>query len=165
MNITPSIADTGTGKRLANRAMTGPVRYKANEVGREMVRLANKKMAGEFDLNRPGGRRRYPSTRRARNALDYQVDARGEEVEVRYRVLGGEQVKLRILGLNYGIPSHEIVPSGAWELSRSALPEFLVWPHRDGGIVKAKRVQHPGQRRKPMFLEEARDEAVARIVR
>lgn len=124
-----------------------------------MVQSANKKMAANFDMNRSGERRRHPGTRRAKNALDYQIVGSELPLELRYRVNGGDLVRDRIIMLNWGTRGHEIVPSG----NAGGSGVILAWPE-DGVMVKTKRVWHPGSRKAVGFLEEALVEAAQRVL-
>ena len=154
---------TGAGRNIGRRQIDAIARRKANEAGREMVRVANDRMASDFNLDRPHDRRRHPGSGRAKNALDYQVDKTTTPITIRFRVKGGDDVLARIIFMNYGTVDHDIWPSGKWPLSRSALPEFLVWPSKDGSkLVKMPAVWHPGQDGKD-FLQDGRDVAVQMI--
>lgn len=171
VQVRATLANPGAAKRAIDRSLGAIVRHRAEDAGREMVRLANAKMANLFDLNRPGSRRRYPGTTRAANALDYRVEGHELPIRVQYRVLGGEQVRLRILGLNYGTPPHDIRPSGTWSLrgqtptpvrsrQRQGRPK-IAW--LDGEWTVVDDVSHPGTGA-THFLEEARDEAAAKYL-
>lgn len=155
----------------AKRAATPRIRRATDETGKKMVEIANRLMAGEFDLDRPYERRRYPGSRRASNALDYTVTEEADgTLDLRYRVLGGPEVFKRILGMNFGTgDGHEIRPSGRWELKgrssssvqrtrfggarRKSKQNVLAWTGEDGQVV-TEEVWHPGTRATG-FLQEA----------
>jgi hypothetical protein len=84
-------------------------------IGKDMVAGANAAMT--FNKDRPYERRRSPGSVRSANALDFVVMREGPRQSVLYRVKGGQEVFLRIIGLNFGVPAHQIEPSGNWELT------------------------------------------------
>lgn len=174
MRVQVRVASPGTAKRIAQRRLADESRHVMEDMGREMVKIANQKMAQLFDLNRPSTRRRHPGTVRAKNALDYQVDGSGPGGfgVLRYRVRGGDDVVGRIIFMNWGTGEHEISPSGAWE-GRGLTPfpprarprggTKLGWFDGEWTVINGS-VIHPGQRA-THFLEEAAEEAVAKIAR
>lgn len=177
----------GVARGSLSRELARTVGPIADQIGRDMVDEANTLMETKYDLNRPFNRRRSPGTRRAATALDYQVEGGRElPVIVSYRVLGGEEVFLRILGLNYGVGAHTISPSGAWPLGGGARrtaagpgtirrnPRFLVvgrlaWPDAllPGGwrVVNGSVQWTPGANAGGgRFLEEAAQYAANRAI-
>jgi hypothetical protein len=166
--ISGSVADPGTLQRTVKLRANSIIRNRLEQVGKEMVANANALMAGDFDLNRPYDRRRHPGSRRASTALDYAISGNEDRLVLGFRVLGGDEVFKRILGMNFGTGGgHEIYPSGAWPLKRSTRA-VLAWPGPDG-VYRPREgsVWHPGTAGTG-FLEEARDVAAdalkARIV-
>lgn len=160
--------------RFAVKRAVGPVvRRRVEQAGKEMVRVANSLMAADFDLNRPYERRRHPGSRRASTALDYSITSdSSERLILRFRVLGGDEVFMRIMGMNYGVPAHTISPSGAWSLrgvslatrstsSRSGTGSsgnFLAWPENGGWrVVRGSVYWRPtgAASQGTHFLEEA----------
>jgi hypothetical protein len=172
--------DAGAVRNSAIRAAGPIVRRELERTGEEMVKDANRSMETRFDLNRPYERRRHPGSRRAKDALDFEITGGGERFVLGFRVLGGDDVFSRILWLNFGTSPHEIRPSGRWQLRGARLAVrgnptrrqaaagggsggWLYFPVPEGGPYKrATRVQHPGQRGTG-FLEEARDRAARRL--
>lgn len=181
MRVQATVVDAGTARSGLSRALARIVGDRLDLIGKDMVQLAEAKMAARYNLNRPYERRRHPGSRRAAGALDYRKDGDTVEQTVAFRVNGGEQVRLRILGLNYGTPAHTIAPSGAWELKglnprninrarRRGAPDdagnftgiaFPFGNNPAGYFITEGSVQHPGTAAGG-FLQEARDEAVAR---
>lgn len=171
-------------KAKIGRAADPAVKAGLMNAGKEMVNVANSLMAAEFNLNRPFERRRHPGSRRAATALDFTVTGSAGDYQLGFRVLGGEEVFKRILGMNYGIPAHQIVPSGAWSLKgmrppsgRSSIARLrmgggvrgganqplLAWVDGDTGEdVVTTEVWWYSKTPPPGFLEEARDAIVAR---
>ena len=146
-----------------------------------MVEDATKLMQGDFNLERPYERRRYPGSRRATTALDFQIQEDGDGAfTLGFRVLGGEEVLKRIIFMNWGTREHEIKPSGAWELTgvrggisvrlgdRSGATGWqggrLAWVDENGAVVIRGSVWHPGQK-STGFLQDARDLAVENLKR
>ncbi len=180
MKVTPNVNSAGVDKDI--RRQLGPImRTHTEGIGKDMVAKANDLMAGRFNLNRDYERRRHPGSRRAATALDYEiVDSDGEST-VDYKVLGGDEVTLRILIMNYGSVDHDIFPNGAWELgglnpkkvSRSSSArnkieggsagDRLAYPSNTGrGYWRGQpgeSVHHPGTNGEH-FLEAARDAAL-----
>lgn len=165
-------------KAAVEKAADPAVRAGVMRAGEEMVKIANNLMAGDFNLNRPFERRRYPGSRRAATALDFAVSGTNGNYQLEFRVLGGEDVVKRIIFMNYGTSPHMIYPSGAWSLkgqqvysrltrgsnvTRSGFNQpLLAWVDEDSGeSVVTTEVDHPGQAGTG-FLEEARDAIVAR---
>jgi hypothetical protein len=166
MKITGAVSNGNTLQFAAKRAAAPPVRRRMEQVGN-----ANSLMAADFDLARPNERRRHPGSRRAATALDYAVTGNVDRLELGFRVLGGDVVFRRILGMNFGTPAHRIYPSGAWGLSgvgewnrmigsgrvtRTRQP-MLAWTE-EGTSVVVPEADHPGTSGSG-FLEEARDVA------
>ena len=165
--------------QFAAKRIIGPtIKRELTRSGKEMVDEANRLMASRFNLNRPYERRRYPGSRRAATALDFSVTGDDTQFRLSYRVLGGDVVLKRILGMNFGTGNgHPIVPSGKWalkgaNLSTRAAPTkaqkgagrggrgYLWFPVPEGGpYVRASKVNHPGSQKGKGFLEEARDNA------
>jgi len=171
--------DQAAVRAKMTRAADPVMRVKAEEAGKEMVRIANALMAGQFNLYRPHERRRYPGSRRAATALTHVVSGSNSEYTVGYKVLGGDKVFKRILGMNYGTgDGHWIRPSGNWELrgagifsrasrtqgvTRRSTQPLLAWVDEDSGEdVITTEVWHPGTARTG-FLQEARDAVVAQL--
>ena len=164
------ISNPGAVKRRAVRAASADIRQRLERTGPEMVRLATEKMEATFNLDRPVNRRRHPGSRRARNALDFQIDGTSLPMTLRYRVLGGEDVLRRILILNFGSRAHRIRPSGTWSglganlfggpVGGAGNPRLLAW-QQDGQWIFAAEVYHPGTQGAG-FLEDALAEAVQR---
>ena len=157
--IEATLADAGSAKRVLQRKMGEVTKRKLNDTGYDMVKTANQKMAANFDLNRPGNRRRHEGSRRTRGALDFQIVGNELPMALRYRILGGDVVRQRIIMLNWGTVGHEIVPSG----TAGGSGVILAWPE-DGVLVKTKRVWHPGSRKGVGFLEDAMSEAIQRTL-
>jgi hypothetical protein len=173
--------DEGAVRNSAKRAAGPVMRRVLEQAGKEMVDEANRLMASRFDLNRPYERRRHPGSRRAKDALDFEITGDVDRFVVGYRVLGGDEVFKRILGLNYGTPAHKIKPSGNWALKGAGLAVrsrptrkqaaagsgangWLYFPVPEGGPYKrATRVSHPGSTKGTGFLEEARDKVARNI--
>jgi len=175
----------GVARLQVTRKLNPVLKAGLKQAGESMVNTANSLMTGDFDLERPYERRRYPGSRRAKSALDYTVtETSREQLQVRYRVLGGEVVLKRILGMNFGVGGgHRIVPSGTWELKGAGLSvrsgptpgrfgpdssnlgigggSWLYFPVPEGGKYRrAKSVQWrpTGTASKGTgFLEESRD--------
>lgn len=174
MRIEARVAVSGSAKRIMQRKASDHARHLAEDVGREMVKIANKKMAEQFNLNRPAGRRRYPGSVRASNALDYQVDGSELPISVRYRVRGGDEVVGRIIYMNYGTRGHDIPATGAWGgKGTTAIPSTtrkrisggkLAWFEDGYWTVQDSPVGHPGQNA-TFFLQEAAEEALAKFAR
>lgn len=170
------------GPRLVGeirRASAYAVREPAEMIGRDMARRANELAAQRYD-QRPRERRRSPGSRRLAGAFSYQLRGGPDfPIEIRFRVLGGEDVQRRAIVLNFGKPATTITPSGKWPLRgryKSSNPfrregpaapgRILAWP--SGGVGppnvftdSANSRHRPGDR----FLEEARDWAVSRNAR
>lgn len=185
VRLSADLANSGAAKNAISAKVGRIVREEAEEFGRRMVERANELMNQKYDMNRPFNRRRSPGTRRAATALDYRVTGNELPITVEYRVLGGEEVKLRIAGLNYGVPAHTISPSGAWELGGGARrtaaapssarrnPRFLVlghlaWPEptAPGGwrVVNGSVYWRPGANAGGgRFLQQAVEEAIAEL--
>lgn len=172
MKVTAQLVDNVAARRGIRRSAADIVRRKAGDAGSEMVKSANRKMNAQFDTNRPGSRRRHPGSTRASSALGYTVDGVDFPITLRYRVSGGDTVVARLIFMNYGTRAHQITPSGAWG-NRGAssvpprphtrnVPPRLAW-FEDGQWKAYPLVNHPGQGG-TNFLEEARDEAVARYL-
>jgi hypothetical protein len=122
-----------------------------------MVNRANTKMAANFNLDRPSDRRRYPGTRRAKGALDFQIDGTDFPIIIRYRVLGGDAVRDRIIFMNWGTSPHDITPNG----NAGGNGRILAW-QENGEWAYSAGHEHPGQ--SPVnFLEEAMREAFDNI--
>jgi hypothetical protein len=170
-----------SGGGAIERQLGDIMRNKLEATGRDMVTNANSAMEGSFDLNRPYERRRNPGSRRAATALDYEVEETGTGYEVNFRVVGGDDVLMRILIMNYGSDSHDIFPTGGWELgglnpktvSRTASGfnkiagdtggGKLAYPSSRGGYWvggEDEGVTHPGTSGRH-FLEDGRDAAAA----
>lgn len=115
VNVTAKI-DMNAARFAVKRAVGPVMRRRVEQAGKEMVDTANTLMAGDFDLARPYERRRDPGSRRAATALDYAITETADgRLELRFRVLGGEQVFRRIMGMNYGLGGgHMISPNGSW---------------------------------------------------
>ena len=141
----------------------------ANRMGEEMAKEGADLMAADHNLGRPYDRRRYPGSRRAATALDYQVTGSSLPIRVTYRVLGGDNVTMRIVILNWGRTASNIRPSGTWPLTgrsgqshfkRSStgagVPQAVAWP----GHVYPSTVSPGSSGTK--FLERGRDSTVAR---
>jgi hypothetical protein len=183
------LADPGTLRRQINRSVSRVMLEKADALGRRMVENANAGMANQgFNLSRPPERRRYPGSRRAATALDYYVEGKELPITVGFRILGGEEVFKRILGMNYPIPPHEIWPHGGWDLSGAArrtgaspkvtklnarylIGDKLAWP--DPNYKNGWRVFPSGQSvwwypgrlsGGTYFLQDARDKAIDEIL-
>lgn len=171
---------TGVAANIAKRRLNPPLRREMGVAGRKMVSDANKLMEKDFDLDRVYERRRFPGSRRAKKALDFQIseDADGS-LTLGFRVVGGEEVLKRIIFMNWGTRAHEIRPSGAWELTGvrggievrfGARPRGgagtgrLAWLDASGNVVIKGSVNHPGQLGKG-FLQDARDLAVENLKR
>jgi len=172
----------GAAKEAITRAVGPVMRRVLNDAGKEMVDTANKLMAGDFDLNRPYERRRYPGSRRAGAALSYEVTGNDERLTLGFRILGGEQVFKRVLGMNFGMGGRRrIIPNGNWPLSgaglavRSSPPKGGKLGSGGGGWLyfPSPKEGDPYKRRSSVywrptgrasqgtgFLEEARDLAV-----
>ena len=172
--------DQAAMRAKVNRAVDPVLRERAEDAGKEMVRIANALMAGQFNLNRPYERRRYPGSRRASTALTHVVTGSNSQYTVGYRVLGGEEVLQRILGMNYGMGGERVIsPNGNWDLRGARLAvrdeptgagsgggRQLAW--QENGVwtnVKGSVTWKPtgSASRGTGFLEEARDAAVAQI--
>lgn len=154
VRLRADIADSGALQRVVRERMARATRVKMREIGRDMVRRANTKMEQRFDLNRPASRRRHPGTTRARNALDFQIDGSEFPIVIKYRVLGGNLVRDRIVMLNWGTSGHDIVPNG----NAGGNGNVLAW-EEGGQWVYSKGHWHPGSHRGDGFLEEAMREA------
>ena len=173
MKATARLVNGSAASTYISRQAADIVRRKARLAGSEMVRLANADMASRFDLNRPGGRRRYPNSRRAATALLYRVDGTSFPITLSYRVVGGDDVVARITFMNFGTSPHTIPLSGAWQnpwapgtkTARAGPPSRLAWFENGEWVFPASKsaVPHPGQG-PTGFLERARDEAVARYL-
>jgi len=112
----------GAVKQKFTRAVGPVLRRVLNDAGKEMVDTANKLMASDFDLNRPYERRRYPGSRRAGQALSYEITGNDERLTLGFRILGGDEVFKRVLGMNYGMGGpRRIVPNGNWSLKGASL--------------------------------------------
>jgi hypothetical protein len=156
MRVSSRIADPGSVKRQALKKIDPVVRRKMEDVGYEMTRLANKKMASRFDLGRPARRRRHEGSRRAKGALDYRVTGSELPITVQYRVLGGDDVVARIIFLNWGTSPHFIPANG----NAGGNGTHLAWEDGDGWVVIRGGTPHPGSRKGVGFLEEAMAEAI-----
>lgn len=154
VQLRPDIANAGALQRVVGERMALATRVRLRSIGRDAVNRANNKMAQRFDLNRPANRRRHPGSPRTANALDFQIDGSEFPVTIKYRVLGGDVVRNRIIMLNWGTSPHEIVANG----NAGGNGRVLAWQD-DDGWVHTNRVQHPGSRRGVGFLEEAMREA------
>jgi len=128
---------------------------RAGQAAQFMADRANLYMSQDWDLNRPYERRRWPGSPRAAGAIDWFVEQRGDDVVFGYDI-ADEEVTLRILGLNYGIPETFITPSGNWPLS-DGIPKALSWPEGDGR--RAQKYANSGGHSGSGFLERARDDA------
>ena len=167
MTVSADVAFPSSPRGTLNSRVGADVQEKAEEVGRRMVQIANAKMASQFNLGRPASRRRSPGSRRAATALDYRVEGApspdGIDVTTLFRVLGGEEVRLRILGMNNGVQAHNIWASG----NAGGGGRFLAFPGRTaaGGadIVRKDSVYWKPTKGATNFLEDARDEAVAEL--
>jgi hypothetical protein len=153
VQLRADIANTGAFQRVVRERMALATRARLQGIGRDMVNRANSKMAANFDLNRPADRRRHPGSRRAKGALDFQIDGSDFPITIQYRVLGGDTVRDRIIFMNWGTSRHDITPSGA----AGGNGNVLAWQDGDGWVY-ADAVDHPGQRA-VNFLEEAMQEA------
>jgi len=146
---------------------------RAHAIGADMAKEATDLMAADYDLNRPFERRRYPGSRRASTAIDYAVTNQHLPIDVSYRILGGDNVVMRIIILNWGRKGgYPIRPSGNWPLSgrakggtakfkrpkRGTSQGVLAWP----GVVtdEVSATATSGTE----FLERGRDIAIARNV-
>jgi len=116
ITATARVVDSGTVRNSMSRSIARAVKPKADEAGRAMVAKANELMEAKYDMNRPFERRRSPGSPRAINALDYNVEGTTLPVVLSFRVRGGDEVRKRIIGLNWGVPTHEIQPTGNWPL-------------------------------------------------
>lgn len=171
---------TGVAENIVKRKLAPPLRRELTAAGRKMAEDATGLMTGDYDLERPYERRRFPGSRRAKTALDFQIteDADGS-LTLGFRVLGGEEVLKRIIFMNWGTRAHTIRPSGAWELTGvrggisvrlgdrsggSGSYGRLAWIDESGDVVIRGEVQHPGQTGTG-FLQDARDLAVDNLKR
>ena len=154
VQLRADIANAGAAQRIVRERMARATRVRMRAIGRDMVNRANQKMASNFDLNRPGNRRRHENSRRVRTALDFQIDGTEFPIIIQYRVLGGELVRQRIIMLNWGTSGHMIEPNG----NAGGDGVVLAWPE-DGEMVYSKGHWHPGSRKGVGFLEEAMKEA------
>jgi hypothetical protein len=177
-----AIVNAASAKQSIGKQLDVITRQKSEMTGKAMVLYAEALMAGQFNLSRDYERRRHPGSRRAANALDHVITTDGNgDPTVEFRVLGGDDVLMRILIMNYGSVSHDIHPNGNWELgglnpkkvSRTASKfntsqtagNRLAYPSKEGGYWKGKPgqyVTHPGTNA-TNFLEEARNQAVAEM--
>lgn len=139
-------------------------RRQAEFLGTAMADNAKELMNQKFRMRREPNRRRYPNTVHADEAIWYEVVGnRNFPFNVRYKVYGGKQVELRILGMNYGTRPHYISPSKAIDRNGYA---FLAFPDNEDNPsrwgIYYYPVWHPGT--KPTnLLETARDQAVRQI--
>jgi hypothetical protein len=142
----------------------------AHRVGEDMAREATLLMDQDYILARPYERRRYPGSRRAATAIDYRVEGSKLPIDVFYRVLGGDNVVMRIIILNWGRKgNYPIRPSGNWPLAgRGGASHFkrfkrgksqgvLAWP----GVVTPE-VSAGGAQSGTEFLERGMQIAVDR---
>lgn len=160
--------------------MAVEVRRRMEAAGKEMVAAANAGMDANFNLNRPFERRRHPGSQRAASALDYIIEGSANlPLELGFRVKGGEEVRLRIIGLNWGTPGHRIYGgSGTWPLKgqfnitrtsrnlgegTNRRPDLLAWMDETGDVMTPE-ADHPGSRG-AHFLEDALRRSVDRIKR
>jgi hypothetical protein len=172
--------ESGVAGNVVKRKLAAPLRRELGAVGRQMTKDAVGLMEGDYDLERPYERRRYPGSRRAKSALDFQIQEDGDgEFTLGFRVLGGEDVLKRIIFMNWGTRPHQIWPSGNWELTgirggitvrSGARPTGgagsgrLAWTDENGQVVIRGHVDHPGQSGTG-FLQDARDLAVENLKR
>lgn len=180
MTVTVRIADPGAARATIARATSAVIKREMNVVGKLMVEDAVALMRGDFNLERPYERRRWPGSRRAASALDFTVTGGPEfPLELGWRVLGGDETFKKIVGLNWGVPGHNIKGgSGTWPLKgkfnvnrmggakkrkrgTNRRPDLLAWVDEDGDVMTPE-VDHPGSEG-GHFLEEALELAIFRL--
>jgi len=177
MKINAKIVSNGA----VDKQLAPIMKAKVEAIGRDMVDAANDQMAASFNMGTPYERRRHPGSRRASTALTHEVTQGKKSYEVNFRVVGGDEVLMRILILNYGSVEHDIFPTGGWSLgglnpkgisaTASAFNRIagdsgggrLAYPSKHGGYWVGEEdegVTHPGTDG-AHFLEDGRNAAAA----